>query len=114
MSVVVPGVASASRRSGDPPKAFCKAAARFEKEIEREAVNGGVADVDRQIKLVEKLHEEAPPKIRRETKTFLDAMRKVEDDPSIRDDPKVKRAVDAVNRFFAQGCGSYKRSQPGL
>jgi hypothetical protein len=107
--VALLAIAGCSRaQTPDAPAAFCEAAHRYERAIERGA------SVARQIVLVEQLYDAAPPTIRPEAKTFLDAMRRVESDPSVRDDPKIKTAVEDVNRFAAQGCEFYKSNQtPG-
>jgi hypothetical protein len=89
-----------------PPRAFCDAATRYDERVQKGA------KLDEQIRLVQRMVDSAPSKIRRDAETFLDALRRVEADPSVRDDPRVKQAVDDVNRYAAQGCGFYER-QPG-
>lgn len=89
-----------------PPRAFCDAAARYDDRVSRNA------KIDEQIRLVQRMVDEAPAKIKADAQTFVDALRRVETDPSVKNDPKAKRAVENVNRYAAQGCGFYKR-QPG-
>jgi hypothetical protein len=89
-------------------KAFCLAADRYNNEIEREQRVGKI-DIDRQIARVEELARTAPKSIAGDAQVFLDALRKVRDDPSVKDDPAVKRAVDNVNRLANQACGVYNR-----
>jgi hypothetical protein len=95
---------------GDTPKAplaFCKAASRFDDRLSRGA------NLDEQIRLVQAMVDAAPARIRPDAQTFVDALRRVETDNSVKSDPKVKRAVDNVNRYAAQGCGFYERQGGG-
>ena len=89
------------------PLAFCKAASRFDDRLSRGAKR------DEQIRLVQAMVDAAPTRIRRDAQTFVDALRRVETDNSVRDDPKVKKAVENVNRYAAQGCGFYERQGGG-
>jgi hypothetical protein len=112
---VVAGVAALAvacgSDGGDTPKApvaFCKAASRFDDRLSKGA------ELDEQIRLVQRMVDAAPARIRPDTQTFVDALRRVESDPSVKDDPKVKKAVDNVNRYAAQGCGFYERQGGGI
>ena len=99
-----------SSESGNAPKAplaFCKAAARFDDRVSRNA------KIDEQIRLVQRMVDTAPAKIKANAQTFVDALRRVEADKSAKDDPNVKRAVENVNRYAAQGCGFYERQGGG-
>lgn len=107
MSAVVLGACSSS----EPPtasKAFCRAADEFDNEIERQQKRGEI-DLERQIELVAQLARTAPPDIEDDAALFLDSLERVEDDPSIKDDPDVREAVDDVNRYANQACGVYDR-----
>lgn len=105
--------ACGGRAEVEAPEKFCRAAARYETELERQA-SKGIEDIERQIELVQQLYDTAPKKVRDDAKTFLDAMRVVETDPSVRNNPKIEEAVDNVNRFAAQGCDVYKSNRtPG-
>jgi hypothetical protein len=100
----------ACRSSSDAPKAprsFCAAAADYDDRLSKGA------KLDEQIRLVEKIAATAPAKIKADAETFLDALRRVETDPSVKDDPKIKAAVEEVNRYAAQGCGFYERPGGG-
>jgi hypothetical protein len=91
--------------SGSTPKAplaFCRAASNYDDRVSRNA------KIDEQIRLVQRMVDKAPAKIKADAQAFVDALRRVETDPSVKDDPKVKRAVENVNRYAAQGCGFYK------
>jgi hypothetical protein len=95
---------------GDAPKAplaFCKAAAHYDDRVSRNA------KIDEQIRLVQRMADTAPAKIKADAQTFVDALRRVEADPSVKDNVKVKRAVENVNRYAAQGCGFYQRQGGG-
>lgn len=111
LGLVVAGVLA---RAGDEPRApaaFCRAATRYEHELERRGSRSARA-VERQIELVERLAATAPRSISEDVQTFLDAMRRVQHDPDLVDNPRIRRAVEAVNRFAAQRCGFFDR-QPG-
>jgi hypothetical protein len=98
---------SDSRDAPKAPLAFCKAAARYDDRVSRNA------KIDEQIRLVQRMVDTAPAKIRADAQTFVDALRRVETDPSVKKDPKVKAAVEDVNRYAAQGCGFYERQGGG-
>jgi hypothetical protein len=88
-----------------PSRAFCEAAARYDRRI----VRAPRASVATQIELVRDIAEHAPKDIRREAQVFLDALRRVRADPGVRDDPDVQQAVDSVNRRAGNGCGFFER-----
>jgi negative regulator of sigma E activity len=99
-----------SSESGNAPKAplaFCRAAARYDDRVSRNA------KIDEQIRLVQRMVDTAPAKIKAEAQTFVDALRRVEADPSVKDNATVKKAVENVNRYAAQGCGFYERQGGG-
>jgi hypothetical protein len=111
-AVLVTSVVSvASCRSGGSapkaPEAFCDAAFKYDDRVSRNA------KIDEQIRLVQRMVDRAPAKIKADAQTFVDALRRVETDPSVKDDLKIKRAVENVNRYAAQGCGFYKREGGG-
>ena len=89
-----------------PPRAFCDAARELDEQLPRQP------PLRVQIRLVRRLAETAPPRVEDEARTFLEALERVRSDPSVRDDPDVRRAVDEVNRYAAQGCGFYERNSP--
>jgi hypothetical protein len=98
------------RSGGDTPKApraFCDAASRYDDRLSKGA------KLDEQIRLVERIAATAPAKIKTDAETFLEALRRVETDPSVKDDPKIQSAVEDVNRYAAQGCGFYERRGGG-
>ncbi|HYV58442.1 MAG TPA: hypothetical protein VFA62_00070 [Acidimicrobiia bacterium] len=100
------GCGSEGGETPKAPLAFCKAASRFDDRLSKGA------KLDEQIRLVQGMVDTAPARIKADTSTFLDALQRVETDPSVKDNLKVKRAVENVNRYAAQGCGFYK-SQGG-
>jgi hypothetical protein len=103
-------VAGCGSEGGNTPKAsvaFCRAASNFDDRLSRGA------KVDEQIRLVQRMVDTAPAKIRADTRVFVDALRRVQTDPSVKDDPKVQRSVEKVNRYAAQGCGFYNPQSGG-
>jgi hypothetical protein len=106
-AVLVVGCGSEGGDTPKAPLAFCKAASRFDDRLSRGA------NLDEQIRLVQAMVDAAPARIRPDAQTFVDALRRVETDNSVKSDPKVKRAVDNVNRYAAQGCGFYERQGGG-
>jgi hypothetical protein len=88
-------------------KAFCLAADRFDNELERQQKRGEI-DRERQIERVAEMARTAPASVKDDAQVFLDALRAVGDDPSIKDDPNVRKAVDNVNRLANQACGAYE------
>jgi hypothetical protein len=99
------------------PKAFCKAAKAYEKDIDRQGANYK-EDVARQIERVEAIVETAPDDVLADAERFLQALRDYQAAPNatareaLRDDPAVKEAIDNVNRRWNQGCDVFKRDSP--
>jgi hypothetical protein len=95
------------------PRDFCKAAARFEKVIERQHADGNEltpAEVRKQVELVEVVVDTAPRKVRADADTFLAALQRAEAaGKQIRVSDSERAAAENVNRSFAQGCGVYAR-----
>lgn len=106
--VVLIVAACGSTEKPTASRAFCTAADNYSKELER-AKKQGKPDLDRQLPLVEKLASTAPRAIREDATTFADALRRLRDDPSVKDDAGVRDAVDNVNRFANQACNVYER-----
>lgn len=101
--------------SAEPaPRAFCRAAARFDDETQR-TQEAYEIDIERQIRLVEDIAATAPPDVRDDAQIFLDALRKIQAAPNdkaraeLQDDPRVEDAVVNVNRRWNQGCGVFDR-----
>ena len=60
------------------------------------------------------LAEHAPKDIAADAQTYLDAMeRRADGDTSVVDNPKIKTAVENVNRRAAEGCELYKQNKDG-
>lgn len=104
LTAVAAGCSSAPKAA--PPKAFCDAANRYEGELDHEQTVGKV-DVAKQISIVQQMAENAPPALRSDAQTFLNALQRVATDPHLRDNPAVKRAVDNVNRYASNKCGLF-------
>jgi hypothetical protein len=107
VTFVAAGCGSDSGNAPKAPLAFCKAAASYDDRVSRNA------KTDEQIRLVQRMVDTAPAKIKADAQTFVDALRQVETDKSVKDDPRVKRAVEHVNRYAAQGCGFYEQQGGG-
>ena len=104
------GAAGCSREEKPPAsKAFCRAADDYNTELER-AKQQRDADVGRQLPLVRELARTAPKAIADDARTFVDALERVETDPSVRDDLDIRKAVDNVNRYANQACNVYERN----
>jgi hypothetical protein len=113
LAALVAAGCNESRPSSAAPRAFCDAANRYETELQREQTKG-VRDPAKQLDLVARIAATAPASIRRDAETFLDALRRVDTDPRLRDNPGVKRAVDNVNRFASNRCGFFNQQPNGI
>jgi len=94
-----------------PSKAFCEAAYNYDTNLPKL-----IGKIDRQTALVAKLAAHAPKDIAHDAQTYLDAMqRRAAGDTSkaVVDNPKVRVAVDNVNRRAASGCELYKQNRDG-
>lgn len=98
VGVVAVGGCSEQRQKVKAPKRFCDAVVHFENRLERGA------KLDEQIRLVRKLVDTAPAKVKADTETFLHALERVRTDPSVKDNAKIKNAVDRVNGYAFDGC----------
>jgi hypothetical protein len=109
--LVAVGATACSRDSSSslprPSKPFCEAAHRYDVRVEK------LAPISEQITIVQQMADHAPKDIARDTQTFLDALqRRADGDKSVVDNPKIRDAVDNVNRRAARGCNLYKQD-PG-
>ena len=87
-----------------PSVAFCQAAGHYDNKIQS-------AKLPAQIEMVAKIAEHAPKDVSHDAQTFLDALKRREaGDTSVVDNPKIKDAIDHVNRRAGQDCGWYKRN----
>jgi hypothetical protein len=87
-----------------PSVAFCQAAGHYDNKIQS-------AKLPAQIEMVAKIAEHAPKDVSHDAQTFLDALkRRQAGDTSVVDNPKIKDAIDHVNRRAGQDCGWYKRN----
>ncbi len=94
---------SATSNLPRPSAAFCKAAAKYDKRVQK-------AKLAEQIQLVSAIAEHAPKDIASDARMFLDALQRRErGDKSVVDNPRVKTAVGNVNRRAGQDCGWYER-----
>jgi hypothetical protein len=102
---------SSERDAPNAPLAFCRPAANYDHALSTEGADLPVA---RQIRYLRAMADAAPKEIEADTRVFLDAMERVSEDPSLRDNEKVRTAVENVNRYAAQGCDFYARRRGGL
>lgn len=92
-----------------PSKAFCQAAYDYDTNLPKL-----IGKIQQQTELVQQLADHAPKDIAQDAQTYLEAMkRRADGDTSVVDNPKVKAAVENVNRRAADGCGLYKQNQDG-
>jgi hypothetical protein len=96
---------SSERDAPDAPLAFCRAASEYDHQLSTETE----LPLREQIRLVGDIVEAAPRPIVDDARAFLRALEAVRTDPSVRDDPDIRRAVENVNRYAAQGCDFYAR-----
>lgn len=115
-ALVVVGL-GCSGQSSTAPKPFCENAYKYENELVQEQANGKV-DTAKQIALVKALVATAPPAVHADAQRFLDALEKVQADPSVRNDRSVTepahRAVDRVNRYASNRCGLFNQQPSGI
>jgi hypothetical protein len=98
-----------SRSLPTPSKAFCQAAYDYDTNLPKL-----IGKIDQQTVLVQKLADHAPKDIAKDAQIYLDAMkRRADGDTSVVDNPKVKTAVENVNRRAADGCQLYQQNQDG-
>jgi len=98
-----------SRSLPTPSKAFCQAAYDYDTNLPKL-----IGKIDQQTELVQKLADHAPKDIAKDAQLYLDAMkRRADGDTSVVDNPKIKTAVENVNRRAADGCELYKQNQDG-
>ena len=91
-----------------PSKAFCQAAYDYDTNLPKL-----IGKPRKQTELVRKLAEHAPKDIAADAATYLDAMnRAIDGDDSVVDNPKIRDAVDNVNRRASRGCNLFKQD-PG-
>jgi hypothetical protein len=115
-ALLLVGVACSGETSS-APKPFCENAYRYEAELEREGTNGKV-DAAKQISLFRQIVATAPPAVHADAQRFLDALERVQADPSVRNDRSVTepahRAVDRVNRYASNRCGLFNQQPTGI
>ena len=113
LGLVAAALTACSRDSASslpmPSKAFCQAAYDYDTNLPKL-----IGKPRQQTELVRKLADHAPKDIAKDAQTYLDAMqRATAGDDSVVDDPKIKSAVENVNRRAADGCELYKQNKDG-
>jgi hypothetical protein len=92
-----------------PSRAFCQAAYDYDTNLPKL-----IGKIKQQTALVAKLAAHAPKDIAADAQTYLDAMeRRADGDTSVVDDPKIKDAVENVNRRAAEGRELYEQNKEG-
>jgi hypothetical protein len=90
-----------------PSRAYCETAYRYEQRIQHKPR----PSVETQLAMLTKMADHAPKDIAPDMAVFLDAMRRVEAEPSLKDAPRVVTAVDNVNRRTSSGCGFFEQDR---
>ena len=90
-----------------PSNAFCTAARRYDDKIEKLTATG-TERFTKQIEWVTPMAEHAPKDIKHDAEVFLAALQeRAAGNTAVANDPKVKTAIENVNRRAAQGCDFY-------
>ena len=93
-----------------PSRAFCQAAYDYDTNLPQ--AHRQDPQADRARRRSSPTH--APKDIADDAQTFLDALeRRADGDTSVVDNPKIKTAVENVNRRAAEGCELYKQNKDG-
>jgi hypothetical protein len=88
-----------------PTKAFCQAAYDFDTNTPKL-----IGKIDQQTALVQKMADTAPKDIAADAQTVLEAMkRRATGDKSVVDNPRIKDALDSVERRAFIGCALDKQ-----
>ena len=88
-----------------PSRAFCSAAARYD-----EVTTAKQVSIARHIELMKAIADDAPADTKADATLVVQSYRQLEDgDRSVVDNPRVKAALDRVNRRATQTCGWFKR-----
>jgi hypothetical protein len=98
-----------------PTKAFCDAAVKYDKAIQKVSNKSQVELAKEQLPLVERLAETAPVDVKKAAETVVDMYRRrAAGDRSVLDSPVAKKAVDDMNRRAGNGCGIYQNQSGGI
>jgi hypothetical protein len=88
-----------------PSRAFCAAAARYDEVTSTKPIS-----LPRHIELMRAIAEDAPADTKADATLVVRSYEKLEaGDESVVDNPRVKAALDRVNRRATQTCGWFKR-----
>jgi hypothetical protein len=113
LGLLATGLAACSSNSESslprPNRAFCQAAYDFDTNAPN------LADKPhKQTELVQRMADNAPKDVAADARTVLDAMQRVlGGDDSVRDDPKIKDALNNVERRAINGCKLFEQNQDG-
>lgn len=93
-----------------PSRAFCKAAADYDKRVGSPKLT-----VPDHIRYTKAIAQTAPVDIRKDANLVWRSFVKLEaGDTSVVDNPRVKDAIDHVNRRAGQDCGWFRRKEGGI
>jgi hypothetical protein len=108
-ALLLAALAAACSGGHDSPQgstAFCNAVDRYNTFI-LNAQRRGKIDAAKELERVSDLARTAPKAIASDAEAWRGALEQVADDPSLKDDPALKKAVDNVNRYANKACGLY-------
>ena len=111
VATLVAAGCSSERDAPTRPSRSARPASNYDYAL---STKGRDLPIARQIRYLEAMAAAAPKAIEADAQMFLDAMERVESDPSVRDNEKVEQAVKNVNRYAAQGCEFYARRSGGI
>ena len=90
-----------------PSRAFCAAAARYDAAVSSKKVS-----LAQHVRFTEAIARTAPKDSRRDATVVWHAFEKLRaGDRSVVDNPRVKAAIEHVNRRAGQDCGWYRRKE---
>ena len=90
-----------------PSRAFCAAAARYDAAVSSKKVS-----LAQHVRFTEAIARTAPPDSRRDATVVWHSFEKLRaGDRSVVDNPRVKAAIEHVNRRAGQDCGWYRRKE---
>jgi hypothetical protein len=96
-----------------PSNAFCTAARRYDDQLAKLTATG-TERFEKQIEWVTPMAQHAPKDIKHDAEVFLDALQqRAAGNAEVASDPKVKTAIENVNRRAAQGCQFYQDPNSG-
>ena len=87
-----------------PTVAFCDAVVKLEDRLNRVPY----ITAAEWVTLFEAVATNAPTPVRADADLFLDGLRRVTDEPDLKDQDKYKKASERVQRYAISGCGLHQ------